>query len=225
MILGGGGSPERRKASRCGTRKPQRGAQGRGGPLPGEVPDLEIQDKGRAAWGWPRPSWTRGCDLYLTADYQNIEDILKPAHATWNLLLHQRHGGGLQPQPRAAEISAANWFRFWPSPMWRGANDPNKDPGVSGPHGLAAPRPSTVSRGWKIPGILGTPGGGWDQRQGVKRLMGGALGYIWAPLLRRGGWHADGGAPGGDQPGRPCLAENYARASVEIKARETTRSP
>ena len=191
-------------------------------------PDLEIQDKGAGSVELAQAIVDKGgCDLYLTADYQNIEDILKPAHAAWNLLFcTNAMVVAYSPKaPRAAEISAANWFRVLAQPdvAW-GHTDPNKDPG--GYRALMVLQLAEAFYGQ--PGLekslVESPGHrvvDGINAKGVKRLMEwGSLGYM---LKYRSYAVADGmqmvELPAEINLGDPAFAENYARASVEIKGK------
>ena len=193
-----------------------------------KYPDLEIQDKGAGSVELAQAIVDKGgCDLYLTADYRNIEDLLKPQHATWNLqFCTNAMVIAYSPKaPRAKEISAGNWFRVLAQPdvSW-GHTDPNKDPG--GYRAIMVlqlaeafyGQPGLEKSLMEAPGHRVVDG---INAKGVKRLMEwGSLGYM---LKYRSYAVADGmqmiELPAEINLGDPAFAERYAKASVSIKGK------
>ncbi|MGB4204054.1 MAG: extracellular solute-binding protein [Bacteroidales bacterium] len=98
-----------------------------------EYPDIEVltESSGSIAGARKITDLNRICDIYATADYKVIEELLYPEHASWYIAYARSELSVVYSDKSiySDRINAGNWFEILQQPEVRfGRSDPNSDP-------------------------------------------------------------------------------------------------
>lgn len=192
-------------------------------------PDVEIKNTSAGSVELANDIAKKGgCDVYLTADYKNIEDILKPDHADWNVQFVTNamvlcYG---KKAAHASTITPFNWYKVLEtSGVKLGHTNPNLDPG--GYRALLVLKLAEAY--YKQPGlyqkVMDNPGrrvsDGLNKKAITKLLKWGSMDYFFmykSSALTDGFQYID--FPVEINLADPAFAETYATASLEIKDKD-----
>lgn len=98
-----------------------------------EHPDIKVltESSGSVAAARKITDLNRICDIYATADYKVIEELLYPDHAEWYIAFARNELSVVftDKSSYASEITAGNWHEILLRPVVRfGRSDPDADP-------------------------------------------------------------------------------------------------
>ena len=98
-----------------------------------EYPDIEVltESSGSIAGARKITDLNRICDIYATADYKVIEELLYPEHASWYIAYARGELSIVYSEKSiySDRINASNWFEILQQSEVRfGRSDPNSDP-------------------------------------------------------------------------------------------------
>jgi molybdate/tungstate transport system substrate-binding protein len=98
-----------------------------------DYPDIRVltESSGSVAAARKITDLNRICDIYATADYKVIEELLYPDHADWYIAFARNELSVVytDKSSHASEITAENWHEILQNPEVRfGRSDPDSDP-------------------------------------------------------------------------------------------------